>query len=194
MTDTTGAAFSYDETLLHEGKYREWFYQGMDESGLGYLRVPAKVLAPPPAEPIYKNQEFSQVRGWRDNAACKDTDPVVFFGKEGGNLRRQYLNPDAKWRQLCPQCPVRSLCLELARESKSEGIFGGKVFLPGPGERRIPIEYDESTMPKRGRPFKVGKIPERMRDEDRDRIWQEKQKEINDRISAAQARESQRNQ
>lgn len=146
--------FSYDETLLHQGKYREWFYQGLDESSLGYLCTPARVPTPPPAEAIYKNQEFPQVKRWRDNAACKDTDPVVFFGEDGADLRRQYMNADAEWRQLCPQCPVRSLCLELARETKSVGIFGGKLFVPGPGEMRTPIEYDESTMPKRGRPRK----------------------------------------
>jgi len=143
-----------DESLLHEGKYGEWFYKGMDPKTLAWLDTPVVVPTPPPAEPVYRNQEFSQPKRWRDEAACIGADPGVFFvGSDEGNPRLEYMKPDAAWRQYCPDCPVRELCLELARESKSVGIFGGKLFVyKNRTEASGHLEYDETTMPKKGRP------------------------------------------
>lgn len=189
------AQFSYDEDLLHEGNYREWFWKGLDESSIGFLRSPVKVPSPPPAEPLFRNQEFPQAKRWRDNAACAGADSVVFFGVDGGDLKSQYLSPDAKWRRLCPQCPVRELCLELARKTESVGIFGGKLFHAKNalnGSRNI-FEYDEETVPRRGRPKGSKNKPKdfmRVAADKRQLLWGQKQKEINDRISAAAARES----
>lgn len=174
--------FTYDESLLREGKYREWFYEGLHEYQITYLNQPARDVAPPPAEPIYKNQEFPQAKRWRDNAACAGADPVIFFGAEGADLKAQYANPKAEWRKYCPECPVRELCLELARESDSVGIFGGKYFTyKSMADKQL--EYDDETLPKKGRPRKAVKSPERLQASERDRMWQEMQKEINDRIA-----------
>lgn len=194
------AQFSYNDTLLQEGKYREWFWEGLHDRSVEFLNAPVKVPTPPPAEPIFKNQEFPQVKRWREKAVCKDADPVVFFGVEGADLKREYLKPDAEWRQFCPQCPVRDLCLELARNSESEGIFGGKLFQfyqawknNKQESRKRLHEYDDETMPRKGRPRGTKNKPKnfmRVAADKRQLLWQEKQKEINDRISAAVARES----
>lgn len=192
--------FSYDETLLNEGRYREWFWAGLDQRQIEFLHAPSPQPTPPRPEPIYKNQEFPQVKRWRDNAACAGADPVVFFGVEGSDPRSDYLDPDAAWRRMCPQCPVRDLCLELARESVSEGIFGGKLFQRHQAtkdsiqeSRKVLHEYDDDNMPRRGRPRGSKNKPKNymlVAAEKRQLHWQKMQREINDRISAAAARES----
>lgn len=143
------------EVLLDQGRYKEWFLQGLDQYQINFLRSPVESSTPPPAEQIFKGQEFPQVKRWRDEAACRDADPRIFFVEgEGVDPKREYLKPDAEWRQYCPQCPVRDLCLELARESASVGIFGGKLFLHQSGSSAFNtvLELDETNMPKRGRP------------------------------------------
>lgn len=146
--------FSYDEVPLAEGQYRAWFYKGLQQDQLAFLRTPTKAPESSAQEPTYKNQEFPQARDWRDEAACKDADPMVFFD-ESHYPRREFEKPDAEWRQYCPQCPVREACLELARKSESVGIFGGKIFMPGKGRSRHPIEFEDGSMGKRGRPRKA---------------------------------------
>lgn len=116
--------FDYDTTLLAQGRYREWFWEGLQESQISYLHQPARV-AKAQQEPVaYDGWEDSQPRKWQDEAACRDTDPAVFF-EEGHFPKREYLKMDASWRRLCPQCPVREACLEAARESESVGVWGG---------------------------------------------------------------------
>lgn len=178
--------FTYDESLLHEGGYRDWFWGGLDVHQTAYLNSPAKIPSPPEPEAIYKNQEFPQVKRWRDNAACAAADPVVFFGGSGADLKAQYANPKAEWRKYCPECPVREMCLELARKSGSVGIFGGKYFTFAHFSNYTgQVEYDDETLPKKGRPRKAVKSPTRLKASERDRMWQEMQKEINDRISSS---------
>lgn len=188
MSDSE-AQFSYDDSLLHEGKYHEWFWSGLDEWQVEFLLAPVKVPTPPEPEAIYKNQEFAQAKRWRDEASCAGVDPVVFFGSEGSDLKQQYANPRAEWRKYCPECPVRELCLELARKSGSVGIFGGKYFTYKSGYNGQ-LEYDDADLPRPGRPRKHVKSPMQMSSSARERAWREMQKEINDRISAAAARES----
>lgn len=169
--------FSYNEDLLYLGNYHDWFWQGLDAKVIEWLDSPAKVPAPPEPEPIYKNQEFPQAKRWRDNAACAGADPVVFFGVEGADLKAQYSRPDAEWRRFCPKCPVREECLDLARKSKSVGIFGGKFFTYK-NMADTQLEYDDATMPKRGRPRKAAKTTA------------ERSKDWRDRVRNAAARES----
>lgn len=171
--------FSVDYTLLAQGRYKEWFYEGMDEAGKIYLQQPARMPEAPKADNHLINFESSQVKGWQRKAACAGADPGVFFVEEGQDPKRAYAKPDAKWRQFCPQCPVRESCLEAARESKSVGIWGGKVFAHPQnksGSINFIREYDDTNLPRRGRPRKQS--------------WEEMQREINDRISDAAARES----
>lgn len=156
-TMDTDGQFDYDTTLLEQGRYREWFYQGLDESGRAYTQTPPRlpIRIPTKPEPTVLNGWFTEQTIWHDEAACKDADPVVFFS-ESHYPKKEYSAPDAAWRQYCPQCPVREACLQAARDSGSVGIWGGKIFVQGPGSLRKPLEFDDDTMPKRGRPRKAG--------------------------------------
>lgn len=180
--------FSTDYTLLGQGRYREWFWQGLDETQRNFLRAPVAVPTAPPADNYMINWTSDQGKHWYAKAACKDADPVVFFSEgEGVDPKREYLKPDAEWRQYCPQCPVREQCLQLARDSESVGIFGGKIF--SYDYKAGFKEYDETNVPRRGRPPKAKSFA-RMKDSEREEYWKEMQKEIDDRIAAAAARES----
>lgn len=60
---------------------------------------------------------------WKRDAACKDTDPELFFpvGTTGGALVQI---EEAK--VVCDQCAVRDACLEFAIETNQDwGIWGG---------------------------------------------------------------------
>ncbi len=60
---------------------------------------------------------------WRDLAACRDTDPDLFFpvGNAGPALRQV-----AQAKQICAGCTVRTPCLEWALASGQEaGVWGG---------------------------------------------------------------------
>jgi WhiB family redox-sensing transcriptional regulator len=53
---------------------------------------------------------------WRDLAACRDTDPDLFFAD--GRV--------AEAKQVCAGCPVRQACLEQAlRKREGHGVWGG---------------------------------------------------------------------
>lgn len=147
--------FNIKYALLAEGRYREWFYQGMDEVGRRFVKQPARDIEIAEADNYLINWESDQPRGWQSEAACKDADPEVFFVDEGQDPKRAYAKPDAEWRNLCPVCPVREQCLGLARESRSVGIFGGKVFtIPSKKSSSLNsiVEYDDTNLPPRGRP------------------------------------------
>ncbi len=60
---------------------------------------------------------------WRDFAACRDTDPDLFFpvGTTGPAIE-QIENAKA----VCRQCDVQSLCLEYALSTNQDsGVWGG---------------------------------------------------------------------
>jgi transcription factor WhiB len=116
--------FDYDESLLKQGHYKEWFYDGLQESQLAYLRQPARVDRVDQEPVAYDQWEAEQPRMWQHKAACADVDPEIFF-YGGNNPKLAYLRDDAEWRQYCPQCPVRETCLQAARDSESVGIWGG---------------------------------------------------------------------
>jgi WhiB family redox-sensing transcriptional regulator len=60
---------------------------------------------------------------WRDQAACRDTDPELFFPI--GNAGPALLQLD-RAKQVCAVCPVRAPCLEWALASGQEaGVWGG---------------------------------------------------------------------
>lgn len=176
-----------DETLLTEGKYREWFWKGLSDSALSFLN--AEVGSGPypdylvcstcetrkprasfnigvtctPGKPsknrcnkcqladtaYAKSGRWEDVSpvGWQSKASCEGVDREVFF-PEG---RNEYLDPDAEWRQYCPDCPVQQLCEDYAYQSKSSGIFGGKLFLWKSCTRTVIDEH----APKHGRPKKA---------------------------------------
>lgn len=67
---------------------------------------------------------------WRENAACRDTEPELFFPvTELGPGARQV----AQAKAVCGACPVRAKCLSYALgNGLTAGIFGGATE----GERR----------------------------------------------------------
>jgi len=60
---------------------------------------------------------------WRHDAACRDTDPELFFPvTERGPGARQ----TAEAKAVCARCPVADRCLRYAVDSGLDhGIFGG---------------------------------------------------------------------
>ncbi len=63
-------------------------------------------------------------RNWRDQAACRDSDPGLFF--PAGNTGVAISQIHAA-KALCQSCPVRDACLQFALETNQEaGIWGGR--------------------------------------------------------------------
>ena len=63
------------------------------------------------------------IEHWRDRAACRETDPDLFFpAGSTGDASDHILRAKA----VCGMCPVLSQCLEFAFETNQEsGIWGG---------------------------------------------------------------------
>lgn len=60
---------------------------------------------------------------WRDNSACRNTDPEFFFpiGTTG-----MALDQIAAAKAVCQACPVKEPCLEFALATNQDcGIWGG---------------------------------------------------------------------
>lgn len=60
---------------------------------------------------------------WRDRAACRDTDPDLFFpvGSTGPAV-----DQIAAAKAVCNQCTVQQTCLEFAMATNQEsGVWGG---------------------------------------------------------------------
>ena len=65
------------------------------------------------------NQRFE----WMDDAACKGSNPAVFFPEKGDNKREIEFA-----RQTCISCPVQQQCLKFALDNSFQyGIWGGKT-------------------------------------------------------------------
>ena len=61
--------------------------------------------------------------GWRDQAACRHTDPNLFF--PAGTTGLAIENIEAA-KEVCRSCPVQAACLRFAFETNQEaGIWGG---------------------------------------------------------------------
>lgn len=60
---------------------------------------------------------------WRENAACRDEDPELFFPvTEMGPGARQVTEA----KSVCARCPVRGDCLDYAVDNALDhGVFGG---------------------------------------------------------------------
>jgi WhiB family redox-sensing transcriptional regulator len=60
---------------------------------------------------------------WRDNAACRDADPDLFFPADDIRSARAQVKTA---KLICRGCPVRTTCLSWALGSGQEhGIWGG---------------------------------------------------------------------
>lgn len=70
-------------------------------------------------------------RNWREDAACRHTDPELFFpvGTAGPALAQIY---EAK--RICRPCPARTQCLAWALDhGVTDGVWGGTTA----DERRV---------------------------------------------------------
>ena len=80
--------------------------------------------------------------GWRDDAACRDADPELFF-PEGDIKSAQAQVTMAK--RLCRGCRVSAACLNWALAGGQEaGIWGGLT------------EDERRRLNRRGRPWAAG--------------------------------------
>ncbi len=76
---------------------------------------------------------------WRENAACRDADPDLFFpiGTAGNSLRQA---DEAK--RICRRCPAQNQCLAWALENGiTDGVWGGTTE----NERRAIRSLDAAT-------------------------------------------------
>lgn len=75
---------------------------------------------------------------WRDQAACLDMDPEIFFPGSGATFP-----PEAQ--AVCDSCPVRLDCLGLALDTELEhryGYYGGL----GPPQRKALAKKRDLTL------------------------------------------------
>lgn len=141
------AQFSYDTDDLIEGNYHDWFWTGLQEAQVAYLRQPARVDKVEQEPVAYDGWETAQPRKWEQEAACAGADPEIFFNS-GNQPRLAYLRRDAEWREYCPTCPVREICLAAARESMSVGVWGGVYrYLPRNSTDPMSIEELDDRIP-----------------------------------------------
>jgi WhiB family redox-sensing transcriptional regulator len=60
------------------------------------------------------------IRGWRDEAACRDENPELFFPLPSNTA------DERRAKAICWTCPVREDCLaDALTTGASEGIWGG---------------------------------------------------------------------
>lgn len=68
---------------------------------------------------------------WREDAACLDEDPELFFPISEVGLGAEQVK---RAKSVCGRCPVQNRCLEHALEQGlGYGVFGGAT----PQERRL---------------------------------------------------------
>ena len=97
---------------------------------------------------------------WRDRAACRGSDPELFFPI--GNAGPAVLQI-GQAKQVCAKCPVRMPCLDWALNSGQEaGVWGGTsederralgservLVRPGPQTRAPASNYHGRALPER---------------------------------------------
>lgn len=60
---------------------------------------------------------------WRDDAACRDEDPELFFPIGTTGIAQEQVNAA---KRVCARCPVQEECLEFSLASNQDaGIWGG---------------------------------------------------------------------
>lgn len=70
-----------------------------------------------------QDTDVVEEREWRDFAACRDTDPDLFFpvGTTGAALEQIKAS-----KRICKTCEVRAECLQYALATNQEsGVWGG---------------------------------------------------------------------
>src|SRR5207249_11335996 len=63
---------------------------------------------------------------WRERAACKSTDPELFFSSDDLTNRAERIEREAEAKAVCRGCEVRRECFEYAiAAGERYGIWGG---------------------------------------------------------------------
>ena len=72
---------------------------------------------------VAASQDRTRLVYWRNDAACRDADPELFFpDREIRSARTQVKTA----KLICRGCPVQAICLSWALDSGQEsGIWGG---------------------------------------------------------------------
>ena len=93
---------------------------------------------------------------WRDDAACRDADPELFF--PDGDIRSARAHVKMA-KLICRGCPARAACLSWALGSGQEtGIWGGLTenerrrlhrWAAAPGQPRTPPREERHDNPAR---------------------------------------------
>jgi WhiB family redox-sensing transcriptional regulator len=70
---------------------------------------------------------------WADWAACRGSDPEIFFPEPlqnpGNTEKERYAAALSKAQGICAECPVQADCLaEAEANEETWGIWGGKDF------------------------------------------------------------------
>lgn len=149
----------YNETLLDQRQYHDWFWSTLSPQAQIWIKRPQCPnchstpfgQGPCPCTKQYKPSEWVNRDGlaWQLQAACKGADIGVFVPEEASSTF--YHNPRAPWREYCLACPVTSECMIYAVDSHSVGVYAGFLF----GEGKIFRSKNPLGSGKRGRPRKV---------------------------------------
>lgn len=84
-----------------------------------YVRIPTPANGLQPFTFETKTSELARGH-WRQQAACKDVDPELFFPSAGEGYKVDEV------KSICSCCPVRAECLQFAQDMVTEhGIWGG---------------------------------------------------------------------
>ncbi len=74
---------------------------------------------------------------WRHRAACRDTDPDLFF-PVGDDQAPANAAQIERAKQVCASCPVRLRCLLWAMNTKTDhGVWGGMTEAERASARRM---------------------------------------------------------
>ena len=59
---------------------------------------------------------------WRSNAACRDTEPELFFPVGTTGMATDQIESA---KRVCTNCDAQKHCLEFALDHRAQGIWGG---------------------------------------------------------------------
>ena len=77
---------------------------------------------------------------WRGIAACRDSDPELFFGPDGED-EQAAADREEQARAVCARCPVRKACAAFAVSAGAKhGTWGGM----NPDERELRARRDRT--------------------------------------------------
>jgi len=100
---------------------------------------------------VAAGQDRTRLVHWRNDAACRDADPELFFpDREIRSARNQVKTA----KLICRDCPVQATCLSWALDSGQEsGIWGGLTEHERRRLRRRSSRLRPAATHNRGKPW-----------------------------------------